>query len=48
MLAAYVRLTGPGRFHLADPETADMIGYTLPSFDDATRADLLRQAARVV
>jgi hypothetical protein len=44
VLAAYVRLTGPERFHLADPNLADMIGYALPEFDDATRADLLEQA----
>jgi hypothetical protein len=44
VLAAFVRLTGPQRFRFADPRAADMIGYDLPAFDEATRADLLRQA----
>jgi hypothetical protein len=46
VLAAYIRLMGPEHFHFADPDTADTIGYTLPSFDDAARADLLEQATR--
>jgi hypothetical protein len=44
VLAAYVRLTGPDRFRFGDSKVADMIGYTLPAFDDATRADLVEQA----
>ena len=44
VLGAFVRLTGPGRFRFADPRLADNIGYDLPKFDDATRADLLAQA----
>jgi hypothetical protein len=47
VLAAFVRLTGPRRFTWADPEDADDVGYELPRFDDATRADLLRQAQRI-
>lgn len=47
VLAAYIRLTGPERFRFADHKVADMIGYALPAFDEATRADLLQQAHRI-
>ena len=44
VLAALVRLTGPERFGLTEPKRADLIGYGLPAFDDATRAELLARA----
>lgn len=44
VLAAFIRLSAPRRFRFADPQAADMIGYELPEFDEATRADLLEQA----
>jgi hypothetical protein len=44
VLAAFVRLTGPERFRFADPDAAELIGYELPAFDEATRAGLLEQA----
>lgn len=47
VLAAYVRITGPERFRIADPDLADMIGQALPAFDDAVRADLLAQAQQM-
>ena len=47
VLAAYVRVTGPDRFTFADPQAADLIGYTVPRFDEDTRADLLAQAERM-
>lgn len=43
-LAAWIRLTGPGRFRIPDRTTADLIGYALPVLDDALRRDLLGQA----
>jgi hypothetical protein len=46
VLAAYVRVTGPERFRIADDVLADLIGYELPRFDEETRADLLAQAKR--
>lgn len=47
VLAAYVRLMGPDRFAFPDPDLEPLIGYELPRFDDATRADLLEQARRI-
>ena len=47
VLAAYIRLTGPDRFEFPDPELEPLIGFELPRFDDATRADLLEQARRI-
>jgi HEAT repeat protein len=47
ILAALVRLIGPGRFHFADPELADNIGYELPRFGDEDRAGLLAQVRRM-
>jgi hypothetical protein len=44
VLAAFVRVSGPERFRIADDVLADLIGYTLPEFDADTRADLLAQA----
>jgi len=44
VLAALVRLTGPERFGITDRVRADLIGYSLPAFDDATRAELLARA----
>jgi hypothetical protein len=44
VLAALVRLAGPERFGITDPKRADLIGYALPQFDDATRAELLARA----
>ena len=44
VLAALVRLTGPQRFGITDPVRADLIGYSLPAFDDETRAELLARA----
>jgi hypothetical protein len=46
VLAAFVRLTGPDRFTFPDPTLEPLIGYELPRFDDATRAELLEQARR--
>ena len=43
-LAAYIRLTGPSHFSFADPDTASVIGYTLPNFSDAERKALRAQA----
>jgi hypothetical protein len=45
-LAAYIRLTGPSHYTFADPDTASVIGYTLPNFDAAQRKDLVAQAKR--
>jgi hypothetical protein len=45
ILCAYVRVVGPGRFHIADPTLSDLIGYALPALGDAVREDLLAQAA---
>ena len=47
VLGAYIRLTGPKRFRFANPNLRDMVGYALPAFDDATRADLLEQARQL-
>ena len=47
ILAAYIRLVGPDRFEFRDPGLEPLIGYELPRFDDATRADLLEQARRI-
>ena len=47
MLGAYVRLTGPKRFRIANANLRDLVGYALPAFDDATRADLLEQARQL-
>jgi hypothetical protein len=47
VLAAFVRLTGPERFRFADAQLADMIGYGLPRFSEAIRADLLAQANQI-
>jgi hypothetical protein len=47
VLGAYIRLVGPGRFHFADPDEADLIGLALPDFDAATRAALLEQAKAI-
>jgi hypothetical protein len=47
VLGAFIRLAGPERFRFADPEDADLIGYELPEFDAATRADLLEQAQAI-
>ena len=46
VLAAYIRLTGPSQFTFDDPDTASVIGYTLPNFTAAERKDLLAQARR--
>jgi hypothetical protein len=46
ILAAFIRLTGPDRFTFPDPDLEPLIGYELPRFDDATRAELLEQARR--
>jgi hypothetical protein len=47
VLGAFIRITGPDRFHFADPQLGDNIGYDLPRLDDATRADLLAQAEQM-
>jgi hypothetical protein len=44
VLAAYARVTGPERFGITDPVRADLIGYSLPDFGDAARADLRARA----
>jgi hypothetical protein len=44
VLGAFVRVKGPQSFTISDPMLVDLIGYALPSFTDAVRADLLRQA----
>jgi hypothetical protein len=43
VLAALVRLLGPERFTLPPGVEADLVGYTVPAFDDAARAALLAQ-----
>jgi hypothetical protein len=47
VLDAYVRLTGPEKFHFANPDMADLIGLALPELTDASRADLLAQVKRL-
>lgn len=44
VIAAFVRLSGPEKFAIADKNIATMIGYTLPRFTDDLRADLLARA----
>lgn len=43
VLGALVRLLGPERFKTSDPRVEDQIGYALPWWSDAVRADLLAQ-----
>lgn len=45
VLGAYVRITGPEKFHLTDDALVDLIGRSLPALSDAARADLLAQIA---
>ena len=47
VLAAFVRVTGPERFRIGDKHLAELVGYSLPAFSDATRADLLAQSDRM-
>ncbi len=47
VLAAFVRLTGPEHFDSLEPDLADLIGYSLPRFDDRVRRSLLEQAANL-
>jgi hypothetical protein len=47
VLGALVRVIGPERFHFADPQVADLIGYSLPEFSDELRSDLLAQVERM-
>ncbi|HEX8111744.1 MAG TPA: hypothetical protein VF516_28630 [Kofleriaceae bacterium] len=43
VIAAYVRIAGPDRFTLANP---DLVGHGLPAFTDAERAALLAQIGK--
>ena len=43
VLGALVRLLGPERFKASDPRVEDQIGYALPWWSDAVRAELLAQ-----
>jgi len=45
VIGAYVRVTGPEKFHLTDEALIDLIGRGLPALSDATRAALLAQIA---
>lgn len=42
-LAAFIRIAGPDKFALGDPQLASFVGYDLPQFDDATRTALIAQ-----
>jgi hypothetical protein len=44
VLGALVRVLGPERFKTSDPRAREQIGYALPWWSDATRAELLAQA----
>ena len=46
VIAAYIRVTGPGQFTFASSSMEDMIGLGLPEFSDDVRADLLAQIER--
>jgi hypothetical protein len=43
-ICAFVRLSGPETFAIADKNLADMIGYTLPRLGDDQRAALIARA----
>lgn len=43
VLGALVRLLGPERFKTSDPRVEDQIGYALPWWSDAARAELLTE-----
>lgn len=43
VLGALARLIGPERFKIADPRFDNDIGYALPWWSDAVRAELLSQ-----
>jgi hypothetical protein len=43
-ICAFVRLSGPENFAIADKTLAGMIGYTLPRLDDDLRAALIARA----
>ena len=43
VLGALARLIGPERFKIADPRFDNDIGYALPWWSDAVRAELLAQ-----
>jgi len=45
-LAAYLRLSGPSHFTFDAPDTASVVGYTLPNFSEGERATLVAQANR--
>jgi len=44
VLGAYLRIVGPERFKITNPDLADLVGLSLPAFTDAERTDLLAQA----
>jgi hypothetical protein len=43
VLGALVRVLGPEQFKTSDPRVEDQIGYALPWWSDAVRAELLAQ-----
>jgi hypothetical protein len=47
VIAAYIRVTGPGQFTFANSSLEDLIGLGLPEFSDDVRADLLAQIAQM-
>ena len=47
VLGALARLLGPERFKIADPRFDDDIGYALPWWSDAVRAELLAQVRKL-
>ena len=46
VIAAYIRVTGPNQFKLANSLLEDLIGLGLPAFSNDVRADLLEQIDR--
>jgi CRP-like cAMP-binding protein len=44
VIGALVRVRGPERFKTSDPRVEDQIGFALPWWSDAVRAELLAQA----